>query len=124
MSAFHAPLQSVVEAWRAREEKETAAIVLTDRDLQRVLAAWPMAPRATLVADLPSDAGWPALWQAVQIDLPALYDMTGLPSGRAVVAWRRAVALRLVYPDGTIHRVARIVLQKLLQDAIQGGSRK
>lgn len=116
-------LQAACEAWRAREEKETAAIVLTDRDLQRVLAAWPMAGRA-VVCELPFFAPeavpeWDALWRCVAVDERGLMELSGLASGRALVAYRRARGLRLIYPDGSLHQVAKMVLQKQLKDALK-----
>ena len=35
-------------------------------------------------------------------------------------AFNRAKGLRLIYPDGSIHAVAKVVLQKRIKDAVQG----
>lgn len=117
-------LSTAIERFRAGENKETAAILLQDKDLQRLLAAWPQAPLEA-VSPLPwgsaGPADWPALWQGVRLGEATLIEMTGLQPGRARVALRRAIALHLVYPDGTLHHYARLVLQKLLKDALTGG---
>ena len=34
--------QELIEHWRSQEVKETAALVVEDKTLQKVLAAWPM----------------------------------------------------------------------------------
>lgn len=117
-------LQTAVERFRAGETKETAAIVLQDKDLQRLLAAWQQAP-LEVVEPAPwgwqGPADWSELWKGVRLAEATLIDMTGLQPGRARVALRRAIALRLIYPDGTLHHYARLVLQKLLKDALTGG---
>lgn len=118
-------LHAACEHWRAREEKEVAAIVLQDKDLQRLLAVWPSV--SVLPAKLDAIGAlelarndWRALWQCVTVDEAQLYEMTGLPLGLAKVTYTRAQALRLIYPDRTVHTLARMVLQKLLRDALQG----
>lgn len=120
MSLSH--VYAACEQWRAREEKEVAAIVLQDKDLQRLLAVWPSASVGpgdfSALDDARSD--WRALWRCVAVDEPALHEMTGLPLGLAKVTYTRAVALRLIYPDRSVHTFAKLVLQKLLRDALQG----
>lgn len=111
-------LQTAIERWRAAETAETAAIVLQDADLQRVLAAWPMVAR-TLPSGVSGDT-WESLWAGVEYDERELLEMTGLQLGRAVTAWRRARALRLVYPDGSLHKFGRMVLQKKLKEGLGG----
>lgn len=113
-------LQAACEAWRGREDQAAAAIVLQDKDLQRIIAVWPVAPIEPRQACAP-DAGWVDLWAAVAVDERALCELTGLSTGRALVAYRRACGLRLIYPDGTVHRVAQLVLKKLLHDAMGAG---
>lgn len=117
-------LQTAINRYRASEAKETAAIVLQDKDLQRVLAAWPQVawdPVEPPPWGWQGPSCWAELWLGVRIEEAALLDMTGLQTGRARVALRRAISLRLIYPDGTVHHVARLVLQKLLKDALTSG---
>lgn len=98
--------------------KELAALVLQDAELQRVVAVWPMVPREEVEACEP-DADWDSMWGCVRFDERVLLELTGLPSGRGLVAIRRARALRLIYPDGAVNELARMVLQKQLKDALQ-----
>lgn len=112
-----------IAGWRAQEIKETAALALRDGALQKVLAAWPSVPRE-LPEAFPVFApgelvAWDTLWQGVKVDLAAVADLTGLSSGVAVVTFRRAQGLRLIYPDGTLHAMAKMVLQALLKDALK-----
>lgn len=115
--------QDLIEHWRSLEVKETAALVVQDKALQRVLAAWPMV----LVTDsgipcfAPEDAGsWDAVWSGLKVELGLLASLAGLQQGPAVQAFNRAKGLRLIYPDGSIHAVAKVVLQKRIKDAVQG----
>lgn len=114
--------QQQIERWRAQEVKEAAALVVEDRGLQKLLAAWPMvtiqAPACAALAD-----DWPALWQAVQPDMEQLAALAGLQRGPAMVLYQRARDLRLIYPDGSVHAVARMVLQKRIKDALTKGAR-
>lgn len=120
---------AAIEAWRARETKETAAIALRDSALQKVLAAWPAVPVAVDEAAFPvfapgASVPWEALWEGVQADVPALAELTGLQTGLAMVSFRRAQGLRLIYPDGTLHGMAKMVLQALIKEAFAGVRKK
>jgi hypothetical protein len=115
--------QELIEHWRSQEVKETAALVVEDRALQKVLAAWPMVEVVDtgIPCFAPDDAGsWDAVWSGLQVRLGALAALAGLQQGPAVQTFNRAKGLRLIYPDGTIHAVAKVVLQKRIKDAVQG----
>lgn len=119
-------LTEACRPYRAAEQQEVAAIVLQDRDLRRVLAAWPTAPRAFLKRPIVPNPGWDDLWSAIYVDTSALIEMTGLHTGRAQVAYRRAIALRLIYPDGGVHATAKLVLKSLIKREFDtaGGRRR
>jgi hypothetical protein len=115
--------QELIEHWRSQEVKETAALVVEDKTLQRVLAAWPMV--GTVDSGIPcfapgEDESWDGVWSGTWTDLERLAGFAGLQLGQAVRAFSRAKGLRLIYPDGTIHAVAKVVLQKRIKDAVQG----
>lgn len=118
--------QDLIEHWRSQEVKETAALVVEDKTLQKVLAAWPM------VGVLPSELehfepdepeSWNAVWSGLRVNVDALAELAGLQHGMAVQAFNRAKRLRLIYPDGTIHDLARMVLQRRIKDALTGRAR-
>lgn len=115
--------QELIEHWRSLEVKETAALVVEDKALQKVLAAWPMVAvvDSGIPCFAPEDAGsWDAVWSGLKVSLDALASLAGLQQGPAVQTFNRAKGLRLIYPDGTIHAVAKVVLQKRIKDAVQG----
>lgn len=116
--------QELIEHWRSLEVKETAALVVEDKSLQKVLAAWPMVPvtDSGIPCFAPEDAGsWDAVWSGLQVELAQLASLAGLQQGPAVQAFNRAKGLRLIYPDGTVHAFARLVLQRRIKDALSGG---
>lgn len=112
------------DALRAEEVKEAALMVVQDKDLQRVLAVWPMVPRKLLADPLMASKDWRGLWGCVEVDEEALMQMCGLPMGRAPLAFTRAKALRLIYPDGSLHAYGKAALLKLIKDALVGGAGK
>lgn len=114
MPAFDAMLAAV----KAAEVKETAALVVQDKNLQRVLAVWPAVRRDSTGKVNHDGDEWQALWAQVGFDERMFIELTGLSTGVARVSIRRALTLKLIYPDGTIHSVARAVLQKAIKDAL------
>lgn len=115
-------LKAACDALRAHENNEVAAIVVQDAALQRVLAVWPMVRRreGEIQHDL---ANLDRLWMAVEFNEREAAELSGLPSGPGLAAFRRAKALGLIYPDGTIHRVASGVLRKVIRDALGAGGK-
>lgn len=111
-------IHELVERFRALEVKETAALVLTDKNLQRLLGVWPMVPRH--VGAVEASMTWEQVWSAVETDMTVLAELADMNAGMAALTLRRAVGLRLVYPDGSLHGMGKMVLQKSIKDALQG----
>lgn len=110
--------------YRDAEVKETALLVVQDKDLQRMLAVWPLVERRVVVDPyMAAEGGWAMLWTAVEVDEKGLWELCGLPTGRAPAAFARAKALRLIYPDGSVHHYGKMVVQKLIKDALTGGAK-
>lgn len=111
-------LKSVCDSIRASEVKEVAALVVQDKALQRILAIWPMVRREELPVVV-ADMSLSDLWSAVRFDEREAVDFSGLPSGVGMSALRRAKGLGLIYPDGSVHQYAKLVLQQAIKDALQ-----
>jgi hypothetical protein len=112
--------QEVIAQWRGQETKETASLVVEDKALQKLLAAWPMVPLVVEGHPVFAEEAtgcWDALWEGVTIDLAAVSALSGLQQGPATVAFQRAKGLRLIYPDGTIHAMSKLVLQARIREA-------
>lgn len=115
-------IKTACEAFRAVENNEVAAIVVLDRALQSVLSVWPMVRRDDS-AEVAPGASLADLWNAVRFDEREVVDLSGLPSGSGLATLRRAKALGLIYPDGSIHRLAAGVLRKTIRDALGSGGK-
>ncbi len=105
------------EAVRRDENKEVASLVLRDRALQAVIACWPMVHRSVPGGDLPSALSLDQLWSMVEFDERDVVELSGVSAGLALAALRRARGNRLIYPDGSVHSIAKVVLQKMIKDA-------
>lgn len=121
---MHDDLVLACDAWRQHEVKETALVVIQDKDLQRILAVWPLIGRTVVSKplDVPQMT-WNGLWDCVEVDVSGLDAVAGLPVGRGLAAYARAKALRLIYPDGTLHTYGKMAVQKLIKDALVGGGK-
>lgn len=113
-------IKQACDALRAKENKEVAALVVQDKALQRILSIWPMVRREELPG-LTADMSFADLWSVVRIDEREVADLAGLPTGVGIATYRRAKGLALIYPDGSVHQLAAMVLRKLIKDALQGG---
>lgn len=114
---------AAVARLREDENKEVAALVLRDRPLQAVIACWPMVRRELPAVEIAEGLSLDELWALVEFDEREVVELSGVSSGLALAAFRRAKGNRLVYPDGSVHALAKIVLQKMIKDACTGGGR-
>lgn len=113
-----ADLSATVERFRRAENKEVASLVLRDRALQAVIACWPMVRRQVLADALPDGATLDDCWAAVKFDEREVVELSGVSSGLAISALRRAKGNRLIYPDGSVNQTAKVVLQGIIKKAV------
>ncbi len=105
---------------KENENKEVAALVVQDKALQRIISVWPMVRREEL-PQVAGDMSLADLWETVRFDEREAVELSGLATGSGLSCFRRAKALGLIYPDGTVHALAGAVLRKAVKDALQGG---
>lgn len=110
-------LAEAVNRFREAENRESASLVLRDRALQAVIACWPMVHRSVPDADIPASLSLDQLWSLVSFDEREVVELSGISSGLALSAFRRAKGNRLIYPDGSVHHLAKVILQKMIKDA-------
>lgn len=104
---------------KADENQTVATLVINDKALQAIIACWPMVMREVSADPVPADqATLEHLWAQVRFDEHEVMELSGLSSGVALAALRRARGNRLIYPDGSVHRIAQGVLQQMLRDAL------
>lgn len=109
--------ETVLAEFKAAENKEVALLVMEDPALRNLLAVWP-AVEIERIGDEADD--WAGLWRAVRFSEEEAAELAGISLGVARLAFRRAIGLRLIYPDGGLHGLARMALQKRIKDALQG----
>ena len=110
-------LKSICDSLRSSENREVAALVVQDKALQRIIAVWPMVRRVETGAQHDT-ADFDRLWLSVEFDEREVVDLSGLPSGLGISALRRAKGLHLIYPDGSVHHYAKLVLQNVVKEAL------
>lgn len=106
--------------------ESTLLVLHDDEKLRKLLAVWRFVPirvRSGRKRKLPDDPGASAalvdwLWSNFEIDLDEIRSMLGgtFPA-RSIV--QRAKALRLIYPNGTIHDRAEHYLRAATADALE-----
>jgi len=106
-----------VVGFKEVENKEAALLVLEDVNLRKLLAAWPMVH---VTRHREAGGGWEELWQAVEFSDDSVSELAGISLGLCKQTVKRAIGLRLIYPDGSIHSLAKMALQKRIKDALQG----
>ena len=111
--------------FKGTENNAVAALLLHDRALQAVIASWPNVSRQLPGNDvLLTDPSLDELWALVKYDEREVVELAGVSTGLAMAAFRRAKGNRLIYPDGTVHEMARGVLLRLLKDILQGKGKR
>ena len=58
------------------------------------------------------------LWAETKFDERDLVELCGLPPGIGLVAFRRAKGNRLIYPDGSVHQLAKLAIQAIMKKAM------
>jgi hypothetical protein len=108
----------LLEGFRATEEPCAVMLVADDPLARRVLAAWVHYPAVAVVPDEdpPADErarwrwAWEPSWEA--LDLEELARAVGLPAAELESKLHVMINARLMYPDGTIAKLARSVLHQ------------
>lgn len=104
----------VIEAFRQQERPESAAVLIDDDDLAKLIGLWP-AIGATLIVpfeeaitatEAPCLSLWKWLWGAFEVDLENLAAALGVPQPVAEARLEQCIIHRLIYPDGSTNRFA------------------
>lgn len=114
---------------REAADVEGALVLASDKRLALVVSVWGKNPITPPHADIEITCGlpeesalaWRRLWEATEFRHQDVADLAGMNVGQARSLVERAIGLRLVYPDGTIHAMARKVLQQRLREALNIG---
>ena len=112
MDAVNGSARDVLSAFKAQEDARLEVIhpLLTDPVLRNLVVAWSL----TTVEFVPPTTGppteenarWDWLWQGSRFDQEALAGALQIEQLRLTPLLQRAVAFRLIYPDGTANQHA------------------
>jgi len=116
-------MADLLERFKAAEDqtKERVYVVCENRRALKVLAAW--SPAVVRIAGKVPTSGddntvWERLWQAATVSYDDLATMTTLSAEVAKEEVARLRMLRLVYPDGTVHKWAMDAVRRKLFEAL------
>jgi len=112
--------EEILAAFKSKEESETENIapLVENRALIDALIAWKSVritrlKESTCPAIMESDQ-WEWLWKNINFDLNSFAGVAGTRYQDASNLFNRLKGLRLIYPDGTINRVAKQYLQSVI----------
>lgn len=94
------------------ERPESAAILIDDDDLVKLIGAWPSIQtfasntKAKCEETKTSAALWHWLWACFDVKLEDVAMALGVPEAVAEYRMNRAILARLIYPDGSVNRYA------------------
>lgn len=104
---------------KSNDNAPVATLVLRDKALQSVIACWPMVKRSIPDVGFDEDTPLDVLWGWVKFDEREVVELSGLSTGVALAALRRAKGNRLIFPDGSVHHWAKLVLQQVVKGAFK-----
>ena len=108
----------------ASEDQIFAATVVSDYRLVMLIANWRRVrlspfPSDDLFEPVEGEEDWDLLWDLVDIDLEAIATLLGVSFSNACALFEQAVALRLIFPDGTVPKEATTAVKGLAAAAIE-----
>ena len=109
----------VLESVKAQEAIESLKLILNDEDAKKVIAAWSLerpafTDRPLKENESPVDALM-QLWDTVEPNLVKLSMNATVPLNQTREIFDRLKSTRLIYPDGSIHKNARVILRSEVQ---------
>lgn len=111
-------LEDVIAPFRAIEANEDALVILGDDQAMKVLVAWTHVdnewePSATALVPYKlgrAAAAWAWIVQGWMIDSDEVARFAGIASGIAHAKLEILIGNRLIYPDGSVSKGARIAM--------------
>lgn len=108
----------VLSSFKSKEEPESIVPLVEDEDLRNGLVAWKsvvITYNSPGDCDLKDEASqWNWLWKYVQFDQTSFGTVAGVRGQDVGKLLERLIGLRLIYPDGTIHKQAKSYLQTII----------
>lgn len=124
--------KEILEQFRRAEKDNrlTLSAVLLRPNLRLLLGAWPLVdidfnPQQE-VAQVEVNASrlWDELWIDADYDITQIAEAMGCDEVAAEAALNQAIALRMIYPDGTISAPAALLCQAHIADSLRRAARR
>lgn len=103
--------------YKENPRRESAAMLLSDPHLLDYCVIWKQVAVRRL-SEFPLELTWEGLWECVAVDVEKIALLADHEEVKARKTVERLKGLRLVYPDGTVMRLAEQVIAKKLTDAL------
>lgn len=125
-------LAAFKESDKKQQVEQVGVLVVEDgfdADSVRLLSAWlhtdlKWKPPSKKVPSGANPRAWAWLAAGMQVDYNRLADAAGVTRSIARQKLARLIAVRLVYPDGTIAAAGRIVIQAAIQERAKKSSKQ
>lgn len=106
---------SILQEFKDKEDADSIVPLVDDEDLRKGIVAWKsVVIKYKSVGDCPHEdeaSRWNWLWDNVGYDSGAFGEVAGARAQDVGRLLHRLAGLRLIYPDGTIHQIAKKYLQ-------------
>ena len=118
----------VLNEFKENEQAENIAPLVDDLVLRQAIMAWPsIRIEYKPLSNCPyEDEGerWRWMWEQVVYDTKGFGVVAGVAPHQAAQVAQRLVGLRLVYPDGSIHLLARQYLRAIIMAKLKSPAKK
>ena len=118
----------ILEEFKSKESAEMIIPLIDDNKLRNGLAAWQSAKikhKEMQNCDCKDDLEkWEWLWSRINYSLDEFGVVAGVNPREVSQLFVRLKGLRLIYPDGTINKLAKLYLQGLIMAKLPSKKRK
>ena len=114
---------ALLSAFKSQEQPESLVHLLDDATLRNALVAWPSVSVSIEAGteECPYEEEgrrWLWLWSKIKYDEPNFGVVADLKEHEVRKVLTRLIGLRLIYPDGSIHAIARQYIRGLIVQSI------
>lgn len=116
----------ILASFKEDEEPENIVAIIDDEDLQNGMIAWKSVriryKAASDCMEKDPVAKWEWLWNQIEYDSFAFGTVAGVKAQDVGKLIMRLTGLHLIYPDGTINKMARQYLQTIIMSKIRSAT--
>ena len=116
----------VLAEFKVNEEAENIVAIIEDSELQNGMIAWKAVQiqykTASDCQEKDPVARWNWLWNHIDYNAQQFGIVAGVKAQDVGKLVTRLIGLRLIYPDGTVNKLARQYLQSIIMSKIKQGT--